>query len=172
MLANYLARVPGLKSQYAAARQMNRIPLTLANVLIKQIVEDFCGLFTPGGEILYIGDADAKWALFEEGRLAELGVSVDQHGKMPDIVVYLHDENWLVLMEAASSHGPVDAKRKAELDGLFAGSTAGLVYVSCFPSRVEMRKYLAAIAWETDVWCAEAPTHLIHFNGQRFLGPY
>lgn len=183
-LASYLKDVPGLKAQYAAAREMNRLPVTLPgggtlalspggqNVLIKQMVEDFCAYYTPGGEVLYIGDADAKWAVFEEKELASIGVRVDQHGKMPDLVVYLRNRNWLVLMEAASSHGPVDAKRHGELARLFAGSTAGLVYVSCFPDRAEMRKYLPDIAWETEVWCADNPTHLIHFNGERFLGPY
>ena len=91
---------------------------------------------------------------------------------MPDLVVYLQDRNWLLLLEAASSHGPVDAKRHGELSHLFADSTAGLVFVSCFPSRAQMRKYLADIAWETEVWCADNPTHLIHFNGERFLRPY
>jgi type II restriction enzyme len=110
--------------------------------------------------------------VFEEERLAALGVTVDSHGKMPDLVVYLPDRNWLVLLEAATSHGPVDSKRRGELQGLFDLSSAGLVYVSCFPSRVEMRKYLHQIAWETEVWCADNPTHLIHFNGERFLGPY
>lgn len=183
-LADYLAARPGLAAQYAAARQMNRIPVTLPgggeltlspggqNVLIKSMIDDFAAQFTPGGEILYVGDADSKWAVFEEGSLKDLGVEVDQHGKMPDLVIYMPDRNWLVLMEAASSHGPVDAKRHGELASLFKGSTAGLVYVSCFPDRKEMRKYLAAIAWETEVWCAEDPTHLIHFNGERFLGPY
>ena len=110
--------------------------------------------------------------VFEKDRLAELGVTVNSHGKMPDLVVHLPERNWLVLMEAASSHGPVDGKRRGELQALFEGSTAGLVYVSCFPSRDEMRKYLHQIAWETEVWCADNPTHLIHFNGERFLGPY
>ena len=180
----YLSEVPGLLAQYAAAREMNRIPVTLPggklltlspggqNILIRQMVEDFCSYYTPGGEVLYVGDADAKWAVFEQDVLASLGVTVDQHGKMPDLVVYMRDRNWLVLLEAASSHGPVDAKRHGELSKLFAGSTAGLVYVSCFPDRREMRKYLADIAWETEVWCADNPTHLIHFNGERFLGPY
>jgi type II restriction enzyme len=184
VLEKYLAKVPGLRSQYAAARQLNRIPVALPNgsalslspggqnILIKQMVEDFCGYFTPGAVVLYVGDADAKWAVFEEQALADLGVRVDQHGKMPDLVVYMPDRNWLVLLEAASSHGPVDAKRHGELGQLFASSTAGLVYVSCFPDRREMRKYLAEIAWETEVWCADNPTHLIHFNGERFLGPY
>lgn len=180
----YLAEAPGLKFRYEAARLMNRLPVTLPggkdltlspggqNILIKQMVEDFCSYFTPGGEVLYIGDADAKWAVFEQERLAGLGVEIDQHGKMPDLVVYLPEKDWLVLLEAASSHGPVDGKRHGELATLFAGSTAGLVYVSCFPDRREMRKYLAEIAWETEVWCADNPTHLIHFNGERFLGPY
>ena len=77
-----------------------------------------------------------------------------------------------VLIEAASSHGPVDAKRYGELESVFGASSADLVYVSCFPTRAEMRRYLADIAWETEVWCADAPSHLIHFNGERFLGPY
>lgn len=183
-LATYLAERPGLKAAYDRAREMRRVPVTLPsggvlalspggqNTLIKAMVEDFCGYYAPGGQILYVGDADAKWAVFEERALAELGVTVDSHGKMPDLVVYLQDRNWLFLLEAASSHGPVDAKRHGELSHLFADSTAGLVFVSCFPSRAQMRKYLADIAWETEVWCADNPTHLIHFNGERFLGPY
>lgn len=181
---DYLAEVPGLKETYAAAREMNRLPVTVPNgkpltlspggqnILIKQMVEEFCERFTPGGSVVYIGDADTKWAVFDQELLGKLGVTVDSHGKMPDLVVYLADRNWLVLMEAASSHGPVDAKRHGELGKLFDGCTAGLVFVSCFPSRAEMRKYLADIAWETEVWCADNPSHLIHFNGERFLGPY
>lgn len=184
LLAGYLKAAPGLRQHYAAARQMNRIPITLPggkpftlspggqNVLIKQMIEEFCPQFTPGGEVLYVGDADTKWAHFEQQRLANLGVTVNQHGKMPDLVVYMPDRDWLVLMEAASSHGPVDAKRHGELAALFKDAVPGLIYISCFPDRREMRKYLHVIAWETDVWCAEDPTHLIHFNGERFLGPY
>jgi hypothetical protein len=126
----------------------------------------------PGGRVLYVGDADEKWAVFHEDELAALGVTVDKHGKMPDLVVYLPDQNWLVLLEAVASHGPVDGQRHSELSTMFSDSTAGLVYVSCFPSRAIMRKYLTLIAWETEVWCADDPTHLIHFNGERFLGPY
>ncbi|MFI2279613.1 BsuBI/PstI family type II restriction endonuclease [Nocardia beijingensis] len=180
----YLQQVPGLKKQYAAAREMNRIPVVSTdgkeffltpggqNPLIKLMTEEFCSLFTPGAELLYVGDSGDKFVVFEKGRFAELGVTFDAHGKMPDLVVYLEDKQWLVLMEAANSHGPVDSKRHAELAALFGSATPGLVYVSCFPDRKEMRKYLTQIAWETEVWCAEDPTHLIHFNGERFLGPY
>jgi len=183
-VAAYLDAVPGLRAKYAAARELSRIPITLPggetvllsaggqNALIRQMVDDFCSFFTPGGQLLYIGDADSKWAVFEEEALAALGVTVDQHGKMPDLIVYLPGRQWIVLLEAASSHGPVTAQRRAELGRLFQGATAGLVYVSCFPSRTEMRRYLAEIAWESEVWCADNPTHLIHFNGERFLGPY
>lgn len=75
-------------------------------------------------------------------------------------------------MEAVTSHGPVDGKRHDELANLFAGSKAGLVYVTAFPNRAVMGRYLSEIAWETEVWAADAPSHLIHFNGERFLGPY
>ena len=184
LLVKYLQDAPGLSEQYRAERQGRRIPVTQPdgspvtlspggqNTLIKQMVEEFCPVYAPGGHVLYIGDADEKWAVFHEEALATLGVATDKHGKMPDLIVYLPDQNWLVLMEAASTHGPVDGQRHSELASLFAGSTAGLVYVSCFPSRAIMRKYLTLISWETEAWCAEDPTHLIHFNGERLLGPY
>lgn len=183
-LRKYLVDLPGLLEAYAAERTLQRIPVTLPggeeitlspggqNELIEAIISDFCSYFTPGGKVLYVGDAGDKLALCASETLKTLGVKVDKHGKMPDLVVYMEDKNWLVLIEAVSSHGPVDSKRHAELQTLFAGSTAGLVFVSCFPSRKEMRKYLSEIAWETEVWCADNPTHMIHFNGKRFLGPY
>lgn len=183
-LNRYLGERPGLVALYARERSQDLLPVTLMdgsaveltpggqNVLLRAMVEEFCPRWTPGGRILYIGDAGKEDPVFEEHALADLGVELDKHGKFPDLVAYLPDRNWLVLMEAASSHGPVDAKRHGELERLFGRSSAGLVYVSCFPSRAEMRKYLAEIAWETEVWCADAPSHLIHFNGERFLGPY
>jgi hypothetical protein len=183
-LHEYLEKLPGQVERYARARDLQRIPVTLPdgnavtlspggqNVLLKQMIEEFCSLFTPGGHVLYAGDADAKWSVFEKDSLAALGITVDHHGKMPDLVVYMPDRNWLVLLEAVSSHGPVDAKRHHELEELFANSSVGVVYVSCFPSREYMRRHLTEIAWETEVWCADHPTHLIHFNGERFLGPY
>lgn len=183
-LTRYRAALPGQLNQYASERQMQLIPVQLPdgasvtltpggqNLLIKLIVEQFCPRFTPGARVLYIGDAGKDDPIFDAGALADLGVALDKHGKLPDLVVHLEDRDWLVLIEAASTHGPVDSKRHAELAHLFAGARSGLVYISCFPSRAEMRKYLAHIAWETDVWCAEDPTHLIHFNGDRFLGPH
>ncbi|MET8007918.1 BsuBI/PstI family type II restriction endonuclease [Nonomuraea glycinis] len=185
LLREYLNDLPGLKAKYARLRELNRIPVTLPdgspidlspggqNLLIRDILEEFCPQFTPGGQVLYVGDADRKWAKVETEAFQDLGINdLNEHGKMPDLVVYMPDKNWLILLEAASSHGPVDAKRRDELERLFFDSSAGLVYVSCFPSRKEMRKYLTDIAWETEIWCADSPSHLIHFNGERFLGPY
>jgi hypothetical protein len=51
-------------------------------------------------------------------------------------------------------------------------SQAGLVFVTAFLDRQTLKKELGNISWETDVWVAEAPFHLIHFNGERFLGPH
>ncbi len=91
---------------------------------------------------------------------------------MPDVVVHFVAKNWLLLVEAVTSHGPVSPKRMSELKALFAGSKAGLVFVTAFPNRKTLLKYLDQIAWETEVWVADSPDHMIHFNGERFLGPY
>jgi hypothetical protein len=183
-LPSYLARRPGQQAAYAAARDQSMIPVTLPggadikltpggqNNLIRDILEQFCPRWTPGGHVLYVGDAGKNTPIYDIEGFAQDGVVLDKHGKLPDLVVSLPSRDWLVLIEAANSHGPVDSKRHSELSSLFAKSLAGLVYVSCFTSRAEMRKYLAVIAWETEVWCADHPTHLIHFNGERFLGPY
>ena len=91
---------------------------------------------------------------------------------MPDVVLYFSEKNWLLLVEAVTSHGPMGAKRHNELADLFGGARAGLIYVIAFPDRKVMARYLTDISWETEVRCADAPSHLIHFDGERFLGPY
>jgi hypothetical protein len=110
--------------------------------------------------------------LYDEQYLRGLGVELEAHGKMPDVVIHYVARNWLILIEAVTSHGPVNILRHNQLKKLFAGSEAGLVFVTTFLDRAAMREYLPDIAWETEVWVADAPGHLIHFNGSRFLGPY
>lgn len=183
-LAAYVKVRQGLATKYAMARELQQVPVVIPgggklmlspgghSELIKQIIEVFGGHFVPGSELIYAGDTGAKDGMFNRVALEALGVVVDKHGKMPDVVLYDRNREWLILAEAASSHGPVDAKRHAELAQLFRNAKPGLVYVSAFPDRVTMRKYLADIAWETEVWVADAPTHMMHFNGERFLGPY
>ncbi len=179
-----LVRLGALRERYERERAMLRIPVKLSraegitlspggqNVLIKEVVEQFCSRFTPGGRVVYVGDSAEKWGYFDRELLESLGVEIEAHGKMPDVAVHMVDKNWLVLVEAVTSHGPVNPKRHIELKELFEGCKAGLVFVSAFPDRKTLTRYIGEIAWETDVWCAETPTHLIHFNGERFLGPY
>jgi len=183
-LAAYLAGRESLVARYAMEREQNRVPVEVAaghkvtlspgahSELIRGVIEDFAPRFAPGSVLIYAGDTGDKWGYFDAALLAGLGVDVDSHGKMPDVVLHYTAKNWLLLVESVTSHGPVDGKRHAELAQLFAESTAGLVYVTAFPDRAIMGRYLGEIAWETEVWVADAPSHLIHFNGVRFLGPY
>lgn len=183
-LRAYLATNRTLAARYANERQQNQIPVKVAlgkvitlspgehSELIREIIQSFAARFVPGAVLIYAGDTGEKWGYFEKPLLAQLGVEVEAHGKMPDVVLHYPDRNWLLLVESVTSHGPVDGKRHAELAKLFAGSNAGLVYVTAFPNRSVMSRYLGEIAWETEVWVADAPSHLIHFNGERFLGPH
>jgi hypothetical protein len=183
-LSAYLKSRKTLVARYARAREMRKLPVRLAtgetirlspgdhSRLIKAIIEEFAPRFVPGGVLIYAGDTGEKWGYFDKDLLAKLEVEVGGHGKMPDVVLYCPNRGWLLLVESVTSHGPMDAKRHDELASLFASSAAGLVYVTAFPSRTAMTRYLGQIAWETEVWVADAPSHLIHFNGARFLGPY
>ncbi len=183
-LKKYLKSIKTLTEQYAKEREMNQIPVKVAkgkeitlspgahSILIKEIIDQFAPRFAPGSTVVYVGDTGDKWGYYDKELLSSLNVFVDSHGKMPDVVLYFAEKNWLLLIESVTSHGPVDGKRHGELAKLFESSKAPLVYVTAFPSRSIMSAYLSAIAWETEVWCSDAPTHLIHFNGSRFLGPY
>ena len=140
--------------------------------LIKQIIEEFCPRFTPGATVVYIGDAESKFLHLEAAYLGGLGVVIAPSAKMPDVVLHDTQRNWLLLVEAVTSAGAVDWKRRNELKELFKGCKAGLVFVTAFETRRAMQTFLPLISWETEVWVAEAPDHLIHFDGERFLGPY
>ena len=183
-LKKHMRNIPTLVEQYAMARKMELIPLNLNDgtdlklspgahsQLIKDIIIEFGPRFAPNSEVIYIGDTGAKEDYFRKDRLVELGVTVDRKGKLPDVVLYWEERNWLLLIESVTSHGPVDGKRHSELAKLFANAKAGLVYVTAFPDRKIMAKYLMDLSWETEVWVADAPTHMIHLNGDRFLGPH
>lgn len=183
-MSAYLQQNGSLAEAYAKKREMVMIPLLLPNgqmvklsagahsQLIKDIVDSFGSIYVPGGILVYVGDTGDKHGFFDVALLKSLGVELDSHGKLPDVVIYNKEKNWLFLIESVTSHGPVDHKRYRELNNLFAKCTAGLVFVSAFPDATTYRKYAADIAWETEVWLANAPTHMIHFNGNRFLGPY
>lgn len=183
-LALYKAKRGTLVAKYAKMRQMKMVPIIVTrgrkimlspgdhSDLIRGIWEEFGPRFVPGGKLVYVGDTGNKWGYFDEELLASLGVNINDHGKMPDAVVYYPDKNWLILAEAVTSHGPIDSKRHEELCSLFKQSTAGLVFVSTFPDRRTFNKYQEVVAWETEVWIADNPSHMIHFNSSRFLGPH
>jgi hypothetical protein len=184
LLTTYLAENQSLVAKYARERNQKLVAVEIADgktinlspgehsELIRAIVESFAARFVPGSVLIYAGDPGDKWGYFDAPLLVTLGVTIESHGKMPDVILHYPEKNWLVLVESVTSHGPVDGKRHSELFRLFGKSTAGLVYVTAFPNRATMSRYLGEIAWETEVWVADAPSHLIHFNGERFLGPY
>ncbi len=183
-VASWHDLVPSLRDTWAAERSMALIAVTLPdgseiglspggqNVLIAQIIEEFCPRFTPGGHVLYVGDAGHGEPVDHRAVLVDHGIEIHEHGKMPDAIVLLPDRRWLVLIEAVTTHGPIGPLRRADLAQLFHSESLGIVYVTAFPSMATFLAYGRDIAWETEVWIADNPSHLIHFNGERFLGPY
>jgi hypothetical protein len=173
----YLLSHQKLVEQYARERESSRIPVTVSenksillspgehNELVKAIIEEFAPRFVPSCSLIYAGDTGDKFIFFDKILLSKLGIEIDPHGKMPDVMLYDSTHNWVFLVEAVTSHGPVNSKRHLELLKLFKKIDSGLVFVTAFPNRPLMSKYLPDIAWETEVW-------VIHFNGERFLGPY
>jgi adenine-specific DNA-methyltransferase len=184
MAADFVALKASLAERYGEDRTRNMVlvqssdgpAIRLSPGPHSQLIAAIVGLFipahAPSADVIYVGDTGDKHGFLDKDRLASLGVSLDARGKMPDVVLYDADRHWLILIESVTSHGPVDGKRKFELEHLFAAAEPGLVHITAFPDRQTMARYLSVVAWETEVWIADNPSHLIHFNGDRFLGPH
>ena len=142
------------------------------NAIQVAVVEELGPRFAPGAKLLYLGDTAKKHVVFATDELAKLNIGMTEHDKLPDIVLYDAKRNWLFLIEAVTTHGPVSPKRHAKIETMLAECPAERVYVTAFLDKADFRKYAADIAWETEVWIAETPDHMIHFNGPKFLGPY
>jgi adenine-specific DNA-methyltransferase len=183
-LADYLTKVGSLSQRYKGERDLNLVQCVLPDgvilklspgphsTLIRDVIQEFAPRFAKGARVLYVGDTGNKGVIHDKVRLEAIGIHAHERGKMPDAILFLEDKRWLYLVESVTSVGPVDGKRHSELSYLFGAAAAGLVFVTAFPNRQLMSRFLIDIAWETEVWCADNPTHLIHFNGDRFLGPY
>lgn len=141
------------------------------NMLQKAIIEEFAPRFAPGAECLYVGDTVKKDLLKNESRLRELGFEITLHDKMPDVVFYSAEKNWLYFVEAVCSVGSMEPKRVKEIEEMTRHVKAGKIYVTAFPDFKTYKTFSAFLAWETEVWIAETPDHMIHLNGDKFLGP-
>ena len=172
-----------LVERYARDRNRSLIPVRLPdggelrlspgrhNEVQRAIVEEFGPRFAPGAHLLYLGDTAKKDLLVDRVRLSGLGIPITDHDKLPDVVLYDAMRKWLFLIEAVTSHGPVSPTRVVDLEAMLVACPAGAVYVSAFPDFEEFRKHMKNIAWETEVWLCDTPDHMIHYDGERFLGP-
>lgn len=142
------------------------------NQLQKAVIEDFLPRYGEESKVLYVGDAAKKLLHCDKDELKRLKFFELAHEELPDIITYSEKKNWLFLIEAVHSSGPISKLRHEQLRELTKDCTAEIVYVTAFLDRETFRKFAPEIAWETEVWIAEAPDHIIHFNGKRFLGPY
>lgn len=175
---------PTLRDLYDKARRKHEVEVELPegvkaflspgahNELQAAVIRDFWPTFVPTAKLLYLGDTAKKDWHVEAATLAEVGLPYSAHDKFPDMVFWLADREWLVLVEAVTSHGPFSPKRRAELESLLKDSPHHRVYVTAFASRKHYKQHMDEIAWETDVWLAEVPEHMIHFNGPKFLAPF
>lgn len=173
-----------LKDKYNKSRKRNRVPVKISNkktihlspgkhnTLQAYVVERFAAEFVPGSKLLYLGDTAKKILYIDRSSLRNLNIPVTKHDKLPDVVLYYPKKNWIYLIEAVTSHGPVTPKRKHELDKILEKCSAGRIYVSAFLTFSDFKKWSNDIAWETEIWIYENPSHMIHYNGNRFLGPH
>lgn len=171
-----------LIEKYTTKRELTKIPVVINNEnltfsngehnqLQKLIIEEFGPRFAPGAECLYVGDTIKKDLVKENKRLKELGLSITTNDKMPDVILYLEDKRWLYFIEAVTSVGPMDYKRIEEIKELTKNVEVGIIYVTAFLDFKTYKKFSEKLAWDTEVWIANSPEHMIHLNGDRFLGP-
>ena len=171
-----------LVETYASKRKMIMMPVKINgqdfsfspgkhNELQKAIIEEFAPRFAPDSECLYVGDTIEKDLVKNVEKLTELGFEITLHDKMPDVVLYREDKDWLYFVESVTSVGPMDPKRILEITEMTKDVTAGKIFVTVFLDFKTYKKFSEKLAWETEVWIAEMPEHMIHLDGDKFLGP-
>ena len=173
---------PSLVETYASKRKMIMMPVKINgqdfsfspgkhNEQQKAIIEEFAPRFAPDSECLYVGDTIEKDLVKNVEKLTKLGFEITLHDKMPDVVLYREDKDWLYFVESVTSVGPMDPKRILEITEMTKDVTAGKIFVTAFPDFKTYKKFSEKLAWETEVWIAEMPEHMIHLDGDKFLGP-
>ena len=179
-----LAETGSLRDRLSGIRKIDTVPVTIPggkilvftpgehNDLQKAVIEEFLPRYGFDAEVLYVGDTADKFLLLEKVKLEKLSFFKLTHDELPDVVAYSRKKNWLFLIEAVHSSGPITSLRLEELKRLTKECSADIVFVTAFLDRGTFRKFAPDIAWETEVWIADAPDHLIHFDGEKFLGPY
>lgn len=175
---------PSLSDILSRKRELEKIPVKLPdgkpielslgehNVLQKAIIVEFLPRFGSGCAVLYIGDTSNKTLHIELEELKKLNFFEISHDELPDIIAYSEKNNWLYLIEAVHSSGPMSETRVLELKAMLKDCKAELIFVTGFLTRHDFRKWMLDVAWETEVWIADNPDHLVHFNGHKFLGAY
>ncbi len=180
--AEFLSAHQSLISLYASKRSMLKMPVKINgedftfspgkhNELQKAIIEEFAPRFAPNSECLYVGDTIEKDLVKNIDRLKNLGFVITLHDKMPDVVLYSEEKNWIYFIESVTSVGPMDPKRIREIEEMTTEVTAGKIYVTAFLDFKTFKQFSESLAWETEVWIADMPDHMIHLNGDKFLGP-
>lgn len=181
-LASFQRAHDSLVQLYASKRVRRKMPVKINgedftfspgdhNRLQKAIIEEFAPRFAPDSECLYVGDTTEKDLVKNEDRLKELGFTITLHDKMPDVVLYCEDKKWLYFIESVTSVGPMEPKRIKEIEEMTASVTVGKIYVTAFLDFKSFKRFSEVLAWETEVWIADVPDHMIHLNGDKFLGP-
>ena len=171
-----------LVDMYASKKKMTMMPVRINgtdfqfstgkhNELQKAIIEEFAPRFAPNSECLYVGDTIEKDLTKNVDKLKELGFEITLHDKMPDVVLYREDKGWIYFVESVTSVGPMDAKRILEITEMTKNVTAGKIFVTAFLDFKTYKRFSESLAWETEVWIAEMPEHMMHLNGDKFLGP-
>ena len=181
-LRRFLHYHQSLMEMYASKKKMSMMPVKINgqdfkfsagkhNELQKAIIEEFAPRFAPNSECLYVGDTIKKDLVKNVEKLTELGFEITLHDKMPDVVLYREDKDWLYFVESVTSVGPMDPKRILEIIEMTKDVTAGKIFVTAFLDFKTYKRFSENLAWETEVWIAEMPEHMIHLNGDKFLGP-
>jgi type II restriction enzyme len=173
-----------IKEKLARERDIDQIPVEISsdisiefssgdhNILQKKIIEEFLPRFGYKAELLYVGDTTDRYLYLESEKLAELNMPEISHGDLPDILAFSQEKKWIYLIEAVHSSGHISETRLLHLKNITKEVKHDIVFVTAFLDAKTFRKFSHEIAWETEVWIADNPDHMIHFNGDKFMGPY
>ena len=182
LLDDFLMRHKKLIDIYSSQKKIKKMPVRINekdltfspgkhNELQKSIIEEFAPRFAPGCSCLYVGDTIEKDLIKDEETLSKLGFSITLHDKMPDIVLYCAEKDWIYFIEAVTSVRPMNPKRIKEINEMTRNVKSGKIFITAFLDFKTFKSFSEQLAWDTEVWIASMPDHMIHLNGDKFMGP-
>lgn len=149
-------------------RSVRRLAQGPSSVLIKAVVEEFLPRFLYAPAVVLLSESRTKIVVQEKALIEALGLRIETDRLLPDLIALDTQlgRELLLFVEVVATDGPVTPSRKKALEAMaeeahFTADKLAFVTVYLDRDHATFRKTFGSLAWNTLVWLASEPEHII-----------